>query len=786
MRNDLRLFLPMLTAWGCTAVLLHQPEPIVRGAVIVSLLLCGSMLVGVAALRFRKQRLTRDVPVVLVMVLLASAMLSAVLIRVDAEQHLRHPALLSEAIQKGSPISFRATATSTPREQNTPFDAQPNLVIAAVVSEVLVNAERNTVSIPVHITVVRDDLGDIGIGSSIEGLGSFSETDRGQSSAYRVRATDIRSTSPPAVLAWAEALRSALRSEAQNLSGWGAMLIPGLAVGDTELVTEQLDAAMKSASLTHLTAVSGANCAIITGLIMLLGKALRLRVWIRVAVALLFLVLFVVLVTPEPSVLRAAVMSLLALGSVLFARQAFGTAALATAMLVLLIVDPWQAVHFGFILSVLATAGIILFTQPITSLLDRWIPHWLAVVIAVPLAAQLACQPAIVLLQPTLPVLGVVANVLAAPAAPIATVTGLVACVLLPIWPVAGAFTTWLTWLPASWIALLAASIAELPFAQLPWIAGWPGVFALATIIAGLLLAQLLPNVVPPGKALRRLVSARLPVLSIALSALVAISIVHPWATRAALPPNWRLYVCDVGQGDAVIIRGSVGTMLIDTGKFPERVAACLDDASVSRIDVLVFTHDDADHVGGASGVLARTQLAIVSPSSEPDNERALLSQLKAGGVPFQTAATGMRGTLGDVNWRVIWPSGASSHENRNDSSVIIRVDTPEFSALFLGDLGQEAQQRLLESRQVAPADVVKVSHHGSSDQHGKLYKHISAEYGIISVGTNNGYGHPTSRALEQLRHAQTVSLRTDLLGAFALARNHDGEWVIWRSAALG
>ena len=125
---------------------------------------------------------------------------------------------------------------------------------------------------------------------------------------------------------------------------------------------------------------------------------------------------------------------------------------LALATIVLLAFDPWLARSYGFVLSVLATAGLLLLAGPLARVLERWLPRWLAIVIAVPFAAQLACQPVIILLSATLPTYGVVANVLAAPAAPIATVVGLAACVLLVLIPPLGALLCQLAWLPSAWI----------------------------------------------------------------------------------------------------------------------------------------------------------------------------------------------------------------------------------------------------------------------------------------------------------------------------------------------
>src|SRR5690606_39249834 len=133
---------------------------------------------------------------------------------------------------------------------------------------------------------------------------------------------------------------------------------------------------------------------------------------------------FVVLVTPEPSVQRAAVMALAVLVASGSGRPVRGIPVLCLAVLGLLVVDPWLARSFGFVLSVLATGGLLVLAGPLAAAMARWMPRWLAVVIAVPAAAQVACQPVIVLLDAALPTYGVVANILAAPAAPIATVVG--------------------------------------------------------------------------------------------------------------------------------------------------------------------------------------------------------------------------------------------------------------------------------------------------------------------------------------------------------------------------
>jgi competence protein ComEC len=145
-----------------------------------------------------------------------------------------------------------------------------------------------------------------------------------------------------------------------------------------------------------------------------------------------------------------------------------------------------------------------------------------------------------------------------------------------------------------------------------------------------------------------------------------------------------------------------------------------------------------------------------------------------------------MQGNLGDLRWQVLWPLPEVQAQSTNDASVVLSIVCPELTALFLGDLGQEAQDRLQRSYAVATVDVVKVSHHGSADQSPQLYRQLGAKLGLISVGRENGYGHPTDATLRTLRQSQTSVLRTDRQGAIAIARESNGQWRIWSSAGVG
>ncbi|WES65332.1 ComEC/Rec2 family competence protein [Microbacter sp. GSS18] len=571
---------------------------------------------------------------------------------------------------------------------------------------------------------------------------------------------------PRGFLAVLSGLRSGLTARAAALPGAGAELIPGLAVGDTGAVSADLDRAMKTSSLSHLTAVSGANCALVVGLAYALLSAVSAPRWGRVAGGALALAGFVCLVTPEPSVVRAATMAAIAMLSALTGRGAAGVSILSLAVALVLAVDPWLAASLGFALSVAATAALLVLARPLGHSLERSLPRVLAWLLAVPAAAQIACGPLIVLIDPNVSAYGIVANLLAAPAAPAATVLGLLACLAAPL-PLLADGLAALAWVPATWVAVTAQTFAGLPGSTLAWLSGIPGALGLA--LAG---AIVVVAAVPLGRAraARAIRAAAVVAVLGGLGAVAGASALAAWGARAGVPAAWRMFVCDVGQGDALLLRSEGAVALVDTGEDPRALGTCLRLAGVTAIDMLVLTHFDADHAGAAESLAGRVGFVLHGPVD--DRGRRTLAALAAGGARHSEAAAGMSGRLGAAHWRVLWPrAGSRVFGAGNDASVVLDVRGGGLPpAVLLGDLSAAPQGALARSGALGgPAVVVKVAHHGSADQDAALYELIGAPVGVVSVGAGNPHGHPRAAALDLLEELGVRVLRTDRLGALAL-----------------
>lgn len=626
----------------------------------------------------------------------------------------------------------------------------------------------SALSVPVVVFTAAAQ-GGPAIGDEIRLAGTLVATEPGDAASALLFARGEAEAVRPAPwwLDWANELRRGFAVAAGALPGEGAGLLPGLAIGDTTGVGDDLDTAMKASSLSHLTAVSGANCAIVLALVLLVTAACGLSRHWRVAAGLVVLAGFVVLVTPEPSVVRAAGMATIVLVSGAVGRPGRGLPALALAALYLLCADPWLSRNYGFALSVLATLGLLVLAGPLTRRLRRWLPAPVAAVLAIPFAAQLACQPVLVLLSPTLPTYGVPANLLAAPAAPVATIVGLASCLLLPWLPALATPLLWLAWLPATWIAAVAQTTATLPGSSLPWLGGPAGVLLTVACTAAVLALLITRR---PGRSVSALRISSAVLLCCAAGGTVGILVGTGIGRAAVFPADWQIAACDIGQGDAVVVRDGDQTALVDVGPDPAVLSACLDTLGIDRVDLLVLTHYDLDHVGGLDAVLGRVGTALVGPPENAEDAR-LHTELAERGATVTEAARGDRGTLGSMSWQVLWPvRGSALFQTGNPGSVTILFEGGGIRSLFLGDLDEEAQNALLAAAPIGRVDVVKVAHHGSSDQSAALYAELEASVGLVSVGADNGYGHPTRSLLDTLTAVGTAVVRTDQDGLAVLA----------------
>ncbi|MFM5903645.1 MAG: ComEC/Rec2 family competence protein, partial [Microbacteriaceae bacterium] len=574
---------------------------------------------------------------------------------------------------------------------------------------------------------------------------------------------------PPSAI---ERLRDGFTGAANGVSADARALVLGLSIGDDRDLSVMTKDRMQTLSLTHLTAVSGANCAIVLAGAYFLLARFRIPRSFRLTICLLVLVTYVLLVGPEPSVLRAALMSGVVSAGLMAGRKVPAVVGLAAATYLSLLVWPNLATSLGFALSVASTAAILFLAPRIYERLKPKFGKTLALALAVSLSAQLWCLPLLIDLQGGIPTYSVLANLLAEPLVAPITVLGLLAVSVSPFAPQLSLVLTWLASLFAELIVKI-SEIAELPVPTIWWPSGFFGL----TLIS--LLAVLLTLTLVSKK--------RWPLFGTVCIIMVwTFGGVSQAAEYAKWPlKNWQIISCDVGQGDATVVRDGGAIAVIDVGRDPEPIDKCLKRIGISNISMLVLTHFDADHVGGLSGALrGRTvEQAFISPfEDQRPLATASVEMLRRVDAKINLPSCCQGGKFGSSAWRVIQPEPrAVGSEDSNDASLVLRFDLPGMILFTLADQGERGQMRmvqnhfeLLQNPESKPV-VVKVSHHGSADQYQELYEFLRPAVSLVSVGVRNPYGHPTKRTLDLLSRIGSQVVRTDLVGGVAVGVSDRG-----------
>ncbi len=578
---------------------------------------------------------------------------------------------------------------------------------------------------------------------------------------------------PPEVLGRAgtgwratEALRAAIRDSVAHRPAAQRALVPALVDGDDAAMPEELTQDFRTTGLTHLTAVSGTNLTLVVGFLLVVARWVGVRGrWLGL-VGLAGIVGFVLLARTEPSVLRAAAMGTVALVGLGRGGWHRGVRGLGVAVVGLLLLDPGLGRTAGFALSVLATAGILLVAPAWRDALARWLPRWLAEAVAVPAAAQLACTPLVAALSGQVSLVAVVANLLVAPAVGPATVLGLLGGVVgLPSGRLGRLVGTLASWCVA-WIVEVAERGAALPGAALDWGTTAGSMALLVAVTAAVLWAG-------PWVLRRRSTGAAACVL------LLAVTVFGP-PTPGWPPSGWVFAACDVGQGDALVLRAGPGSaVVVDAGPDARLVDACLRRLSVDEVPLLVLTHFHADHVDGIAGVLAHRHVGAIEVTrlaDPPGGVAEVSAAARDVGVTPEVATYGGALAVGDVSLQVLWPTpdspttGPGDGSTANEASVVLLAEVAGVRLLLTGDVEPEGQQALARLLPGLRVDVLKVPHHGSRYQDLDWLDSLSARVAVVSVGADNDYGHPAAETLDDLADHGTRVLRTDRDGDVVVA----------------
>ena len=321
---------------------------------------------------------------------------------------------------------------------------------------------------------------------------------------------------------------------------------------------------------------------------------------------------------------------------------------------------------------------------------------------------------------------------------------------IAPVLPSVAAALAWANGWLAAYLAGCARLVGGLPYASV----------SARTALVAMVLVLGLPLLVA------RLRPPRAPRLAVLI--VLAVLVAGGWRLRGdpPLPPpeGLRITFLDVGQGDGALLQVPEGAVLVDEGPPEADVAAQIRGLGLRSLSMIVLTHPQRDHIGGAARVLDRVRVgAVLDPAlpSESTDERAALAAAKRHRVRVVVARAGDGFRVGELRLRVLWPDGPGSPgDDPNNHAIVLLASYGQVDALLTADAESDVTGHL----HVPPVEILKVAHHGSDDPGlARLLEQIHPRLAVISVGADNDYGHPTASTIATLAEAPGLAVyRTD------------------------
>jgi competence protein ComEC len=580
---------------------------------------------------------------------------------------------------------------------------------------------------------------------------------------------------------WPVRWRGALVDRLERLYGERTPLVAALTLARREGLDPELRDAFARVGIAHLLAISGFHVGVVAGVLVALLMVLGLddrRASLGAAVGAW---LYVGLIGFPDAACRAALILAAAALTRARGRPPARWGALGSALLVLLALDPRRIASPGFQLSFAGAAGLAAWAGPMSRALQRAcrgrMPRTVALAVAAGVAATLATLPVVAWHFERVSLVGIPVTLLATPLVSLGLVGALVS---LALDFVSHALASTL----AGGVGVLMGALEALAraAASLPWASVWTTRGSVVAGLAGVAAAMWLARRPRIGARARR-----------SLTVVYVCAGVVAWPLLLSMQGRGTVEVLmiDVGQGDAIALRSPRGRwVLVDTGPasadadpMAHAVVRALESHGVRRLEALVLTHPDLDHIGGATAVLASFEVGVVLDPGLPAGKEAFVGALELAAtrrVPWRAARAGDHIDIDGLWLDVLYPdTDLPPDAETNASSIVLHASWGRFDALLSGDAYKDVD-RLLAPMLTEPVEVLKVGHHGSDTSTDPLLlEHARPALALISVGRSNRYGHPAPEVLDRLLRSGAEIHRTDREGTVSVLGRPDGRWFV-------
>lgn len=543
-----------------------------------------------------------------------------------------------------------------------------------------------------------------------------------------------------------------------------------LLFGESDWIEEETYNAYKTLSLVHILAISGLHVAIITACFFYLGIRIGLTREATQIMLLVLLPVYGIVAGGAPSVVRACVMVMVFLLLALWKIKVSPVSLLCSIFLLLMLINPFYLQQVGFQLSFFITFALLMSAKIFVAVKHH---NKVAQSLIVTVICQLCSLPIILYYFYEFSLWGFLTNLVYIP---------LYTVVLLPITVFAFLFSV--LHVPFSYLLLtlleqlfiisnnVALLLSRIPLASLTF--GKPSFLFTLLLTIIILLVFYFWELNKPKLIL--------------LCIFMLVSSLFLFYHKVSLSPVGEVVVIDVGQGDSILIKRPFGKgiYLIDTGgilmfsqeKWRQKrksfepgediVVPYLKSKGIRKIDKLILTHNDQDHIGGANAVMEAMQVKeIVIP--EVLQKDFITTPMWEGAVKEKSKVTLLENGEGwrneEDSFYVVHP--VQYTEKSNESSLVLLAEINKVKWLFTGDLGEEGEFELINRYPQMEVDVLKVGHHGSKHSSSAPFlDQINAKLAVVSAGENNRYNHPSPEVVKALQERRIRLLRTDQHGA--------------------
>lgn len=574
-----------------------------------------------------------------------------------------------------------------------------------------------------------------------------------------------------------------------------AALCAGILIGEREQISEEIEDDFKNSNLTHMLAVSGSHVTyIITAFASTLGKTNKKFTKIF---TIIFLIFFMSLTGYTASVIRACIMGILVLLASILYRKSDTINNLGISAFIILLINPYTITDLGFLLSYGGTIGIVLLSKKINKFIERLfskenenkinkIVKYIIDSFSITLSANLIIIPIMAYSFSTFSFTFWISNILAAPIMEIVTIFGfLVYFISIILFPLAKFLGFILNFLLS--ILLKIAEISSIIpgssiYIKTPYLIECVIYYF---VIALIINKNKVWDFLKANAQFKKIKRNIQKILSIILILIFISNFVFHNVRKET-----KIYFIDVGQGDSTLIKTIQNkTILIDGGgsefgtfDVGENILfPYLLDRRITKIDYIIISHFDSDHVEGLFAVLENLEvknIIISKQGEESENLNKFKSIVETKDINIIIVKKGDYIKIDKYSYiEVLFPTEQLIQENvLNNNSIVFKFNTIGFNMLFTGDIEEIAETRLTQmysGTNILKSDILKVAHHGSkTSSTEKFLQLVSPKIALIGVGEDNNFGHPNKMVLERLNEYTNLIYRTDLNGEIIITTN--------------